>query len=240
MSAIMSHEDLMHSYMADLRAALETVHRKRAGRLKTWTKRLGSEARAREKLADQGPYVVEPRVIGVLRKYWFACEEINRRSAENSRPPQQFLYDDLLLRDTKLARFVDELPFWPVGTGEPIDTDLPYKFDRNITHDQLFNLYLTELETAISRANQDFDGSLVRKSSGFIGGRVPICVDPRVIGVLAGYGLMCARLNTTSVEFVNPRQFVEESLSGKKDALWDLVTELPLLPPGTDENDEWV
>jgi hypothetical protein len=69
-----------------------------------------------------GP-AAHPRIIAVLRKYWFACEALNReveagkgRKDEEEVYPFVFLGEQLLDgKNDELGEFLDDLKYWPLG-----------------------------------------------------------------------------------------------------------------------------
>ena len=108
-------------------------------------------------------------------------------------------------------------------------------------HDELFAAYVVDLRAALAAAAERFDNSTVRPPLERAG-QVPLAVDPRVIAVIRRYFFACDRLNRDeeggSQEL--PHVFVVERLSGKHDDVWKAVAELPYLPIGTDELDNWI
>jgi hypothetical protein len=113
-----THDALFRRYLEELTAARKTALQRAEGRLKTWTRRLGSEARAREKLAKSAPPCTDARVIGVLRKYWLECEALNRQAPHTTVDPREFLLSRLQATRADLASFLEPLPYWPMGKDE--------------------------------------------------------------------------------------------------------------------------
>jgi hypothetical protein len=109
------HVDLLEAYVRELGAARDVALARQAGRLQTWTRRLGSEARAQEKLAGEQPPCVDMRVIAVLRKYWLASEALNRELGAQGTDTMTFMTDHLEARSLGLAAFICEIPYWPIG-----------------------------------------------------------------------------------------------------------------------------
>ena len=109
------YEELLDHYVKDLRLAKADAAARHEGRMKTWTKRLGSEARASEKLARNPPLCTGKRVVAVVRKYWLACDALNRRHPEQAIEPPDFLVSFLRRKDPSLALFISEMPYWPIG-----------------------------------------------------------------------------------------------------------------------------
>jgi hypothetical protein len=110
--------ELFTEYLEELRAAREKAVRRAAGRLQTWTRRLGSEARAHEKLDMEAPVCTDTRVVGVIRKYWLKCVMLNREDSLTAVDPREFLLGWLRTSAPDLERFLAPLPFWPVGKDE--------------------------------------------------------------------------------------------------------------------------
>jgi len=112
------YETLLDEYLSELKLARDDALKRVEGRLRTWTQRLGSEARAREQLSQQPPLCTGTRVIAVVRKYWLACDALNRKYPAHSIDPREFLVSWARSKDPKLADFVSELPYWPIGKDE--------------------------------------------------------------------------------------------------------------------------
>ena len=109
------HATLFESYKRELAAARDVALRRYAGRLQTWTRQLGSEARAQERMASEQPACVDMRVIAVLRKYWLACDALNEKLGDRGIEPIVFMTEHLEARSPDLAAFLSELPYWPIG-----------------------------------------------------------------------------------------------------------------------------
>lgn len=110
-------QQLFDDYVQELDAARVTALRRCEGRLKTWTRRLGNEARAREKLASEAPPCTDTRVIYVLRKYWLTCDTL-RRNDPAAPTPAEFILGWLKSLRPELAAFLEPLPYWPLGKDE--------------------------------------------------------------------------------------------------------------------------
>ncbi len=113
-----THQDLFAEYAHELASAREVALRRWEGRMNTWTRRLGSEARAREKLDSQAPPCTDTRVIGVIRKYWLTCDALNRKNPAAALEPREFLLGRLRTAQPELASFLEPLPYWPMGKDE--------------------------------------------------------------------------------------------------------------------------
>lgn len=113
-----AYSALLGEYLVALSEARQHALARRAGRLKTWTRRLGSEGRAREHLASNGPLCADPKVVAVVRKYWLACDALNRRSPGSTVDPARFLVDWARTRSPALADLVAGLSYWPLGIDE--------------------------------------------------------------------------------------------------------------------------
>lgn len=112
------YEALFEDYLRELKRARDDALRREEGRFKTWTERLGSEARAREKINQQSPACTSPRVIAVVRKYWLLCIHLNQKYPSQSVDPPEFLVNWVRFRSPEIAKFVSELPYWPMGKDE--------------------------------------------------------------------------------------------------------------------------
>lgn len=115
MPSDMEYMALLNDYVGELRSAREDAVRRYEGRLRTWTQRLGSEARAHEKLASGPPLCCAGRVIAVVRKYWLACDALNRQHPAERIDPREFIVEHLASRSPDLARFLRPMPYFPLG-----------------------------------------------------------------------------------------------------------------------------
>jgi hypothetical protein len=241
---------LLDSYVRDLEFARERALCHYEGRLRTWTGRLGSEARAREKLAANAPLCTDLGVIGVIRKYWLACISMNRRYGREFVEPHFFALDWLRSRSPILADFLNDLPYWPIGSddlGERIPSP-----PATTSHTDLFNQYVEALRSAIDEARAERQSVVAAGERGGLSRLLaeqkmftdygPLCTDARIIGVFRKYFLACARLNDQNQErvFISPFVFTTEMLMGSHDDLFDVLIDLPYSPIGLDENDRYV
>lgn len=117
------HDKLLELYAADLRKAKDEALR--------WWKALAGPKDTRDPAQKKarrrwpaGP-ASHPRVIAVVRDYWFRCEALNAeiekdpKSKEQTEYPHLFLADRLLNgKDDDLAMFVGGLPYWPIGSDK--------------------------------------------------------------------------------------------------------------------------
>jgi len=110
------HEELFQEYLKEMRAAQALAE--------AWWKDLVNKAGAAEarRRWPLGP-AAHPRVIDLLRKYWFKVEDINRaieagkgKKGEEVIYPQNLLADDLLDgKNDDLAKWLNTLTYWPLG-----------------------------------------------------------------------------------------------------------------------------
>jgi hypothetical protein len=113
------HLELFRDYVVDMRRAIQGAHAWWNALIETEARRCGNltEAEYRVKRRNAVGRFANRGVIGVLRKYWLACEAINGQSAVGSRvPPEQFMLGMLI--DTTwedIAEFLSHLPYWPIG-----------------------------------------------------------------------------------------------------------------------------
>jgi hypothetical protein len=235
------YSSLLDSYVRDLHLARDEALRRQEGRLRTWTKRLGSEARAQEKLAEGRPPSGDLRVVAVVRKYWLACEALNRREGRRVVEPREFLLDVLRDRAPQLATFIDTLPYWPIGVDDYNHAPGSVQV-RSTSHTELFESYVQELRETFAAVGRDYgiESLNARKVTRDEARRVS--TDPRVISVYRKYFLACDRLNREGDgrEQISPIVFTTEMLMGSHDDLFDVIVELPYSPVGLDENDRYV
>ena len=70
----------------------------------------------------RGPPAADPRVIGVIRDFFFRCERLNRENedagVDEYVEPPVFVHEMLTGRHQALWDFVAELDFLPVGVNE--------------------------------------------------------------------------------------------------------------------------
>jgi hypothetical protein len=123
-----AHQKLLGEYVEALRSAKEASE-------EWWDALLASEARtstdpehALRKVRQRWPYgpVAHPRVLAVIRQYYFACEALNERLAKTKNPAEEYPYlfvTEMLMEDgtADLGDFVDELPGLPIGVDEDGD-----------------------------------------------------------------------------------------------------------------------
>lgn len=244
----------LENFIAELKVARNDALSRKAGRIKTWTRRLGSEARAREKFKNSPPLCTGMKVITVIRKYWLYCQEINRRHLSDPVDPILFMTDFLRSRSGELADFLSEIPYWPIAKHEygamgKSSTTVNYPTPDN--HDELFQAYVNALRTAFDEAREEYGATLENdarvakseKAESVLNAKQSLlCTHPYVIEVFRHYFLACDALNRTAAknEFVYPGIFSTEYLSGENNDLFDLMADLSYLPIGLDEKDRYV
>ena len=116
------HEELFKEYLKEIRGAQALAE--------AWWKDLVKKAGAGEarRRWPLGP-AAHPRVIDLLRKYWFKVEDINRdleagtgKKGEEVTYPQHLLADELLDgKNDDLAEWLNTLTYWPLGLDENDD-----------------------------------------------------------------------------------------------------------------------
>jgi hypothetical protein len=88
-------------------------------RMKEGLDQLAAELVVRRRY-PMGP-CVDRGVIGVLRAYWLACEETNRRSTAAGSGECHMWPEDFVLGAwvkspfSDVAEFLSQLPYWPMG-----------------------------------------------------------------------------------------------------------------------------
>ena len=116
-----AHRQLFADYRRELRGVVREA-------IDGWDRGIEECARAtgnRKKcLRDQwsmipaGP-AAEPAVVAVVRRYWLACDELNRRTPALARvAPEAFLLGWLRAEgstDTEVLQVLSLMPYWPIG-----------------------------------------------------------------------------------------------------------------------------
>ena len=123
-----AHQELFAEYVEALRSAKKAAE-------EWWEALLASEAgrttdreHALRSVKQRWPYgpSAHPRVLAVIRKYYFACEALNERLAKTKDPAEEYSHvfvTEMLMEDetTDLGDFVDQLPSLPIGVDEDGD-----------------------------------------------------------------------------------------------------------------------
>lgn len=118
-AASAQHQQLFHQYLAELQRAKRGADLWWQALIDTEQQRTGDRAEALRRVRERRPLgpVIEPKVIGTVRKFWLACAALNQRSAPAAAVPPQALVLGWLLAEGhhELARFLAGLPYWPLG-----------------------------------------------------------------------------------------------------------------------------
>lgn len=124
------HQELLEEYAESLRAAKEAAEEWWEALLSSETRKTRDREQAVRNVKQRWPYgpAAHPRVLAVIRKYYFACEALNDRLAKTKDPseeyPHVFVTDMLMEEGTQdLGDFVDTLPGLPIGVdsdGDPV------------------------------------------------------------------------------------------------------------------------
>jgi hypothetical protein len=124
------HERLLEEYADSLRTAKDVAEEWWEALLASETSSTMDREEAVRNVQQRWPYgpAAHPRVLAVVRKYYFACEALNDRLAETRNPeeeyPQVFVTDMLMEDGTDdLGAFVYRLPGLPIGIdsdGDPV------------------------------------------------------------------------------------------------------------------------
>lgn len=118
------HEVLFQRYVEALSDARQAAQQWWDALQRREELRLGDAAEARRRIRQRWPCgaAAHPRVIAVLRDYFFACLALNEQLAAQPVPgeeevyPQTFLTEWLLDgRHDHLALFLADLSYWPIG-----------------------------------------------------------------------------------------------------------------------------
>jgi hypothetical protein len=111
-----SHEELFSEYVNDLEWAVNEATVERNKDLARLEKRFGGDrARAMEAFSSHGPLCADPYVMGAVRQYWLACDELNRRAPANALEPEIFIREWLRPVRPDLSAVIEEYPYWPIG-----------------------------------------------------------------------------------------------------------------------------
>lgn len=117
------HEKLFATYVDEFKEVKEATDAWWAGLIAAEQEKTGDSEQALINVKKRWPIgpVAHPWVIAVIRKYFFACQELNESGAEEVYP-HQFVSDWLLEEETEdLADFVSRLTYWPLGLDEDGD-----------------------------------------------------------------------------------------------------------------------
>jgi hypothetical protein len=118
MDNVANHAQLRQAYLDDLRWAKGEASEQYENRIRSIADERfeGDEARAREAVEQEQPPCTYRRVIGVIRKYWLACDRLNDSLPPLQRiPPLVFIFDSLANDAPDLYEFLSPMPFWPMG-----------------------------------------------------------------------------------------------------------------------------
>jgi hypothetical protein len=114
------HVQLFEAYLGELNVVIPEAQGWWSGSLSKHQQRLGSLDEAMRLVwfnRPAGP-ASYPNVVGVVRRYWLACDALNREAAEVTQrvPPEIFLLQWLVEEeDMEAVRVLAGMPYWPVG-----------------------------------------------------------------------------------------------------------------------------
>ena len=124
------HQELLEEYVDSLRAAKDAAEEWWEALLASETRKTRDREQAVLNVKQRWPYgpVAHPRVLAVIRKYYFACQALNDRLAKTKdaaeESPNVFVTEMLMEDETDdLGDFVDVLPGLPIGVdsdGDPV------------------------------------------------------------------------------------------------------------------------
>lgn len=125
-----AHQKLLEEYADALRTAKEAAEDWWDALLASETRETRSREQAVLNVKRRWPYgpAAHPRVLAVIRKYYFACEALNHRLAKTKDASEEYPHvfvTDMLMEDgtEDLGDFVDALPGLPIGIdsdGDPV------------------------------------------------------------------------------------------------------------------------
>jgi hypothetical protein len=113
------HRELFDQYLTEMRRAKLNAEVWWKTIIDVETGRAGDRRIAERTIRSR--YSVGPAahvgVIAVLRRFWLSCAALNIRSTPLERlPPEELLLGMLLSPPNEdLARFLSDLPYWPIG-----------------------------------------------------------------------------------------------------------------------------
>ena len=113
------HRALFKEYLADLAEAREIAEGWWGALILAEEERTGDREQAIAIVKRRRPVgpAVHGSVIAVIRKYWLACDSLNRLSEPSARvAPEEFVLGNLLDGEHDgHAEFLSGIPFWPIG-----------------------------------------------------------------------------------------------------------------------------
>ena len=113
------HRALFQEYLADLSEAREVAEGWWGALILAEEERTGDREQAIEIVKRRRPVgaSVHGSVIAVIRKYWLACDALNRLGETRDRvAPEEFVLGRLLDGEHDgHAEFLAGIPFWPIG-----------------------------------------------------------------------------------------------------------------------------
>jgi hypothetical protein len=114
------HEILFKEYLIELRIVFREVTKERENELQALTLELNGDAQqARASIFEKfGPTCAHGRVIATIRKYWLACDRLNKKHEDLYVPPRVFVFENLFGEEDELADFLSDLAYWPIGLDE--------------------------------------------------------------------------------------------------------------------------
>ncbi len=116
------HQRLFEDYVKDLRQAKQWTEGWWQALIQTEMLRTPDYDFAIEKVKRRWPLGPTPtkKIITVVRKYWLACDRLNKQVQPHERvSPVTFILQWLMEREhDDLAEFLTGFPYWPVGLDE--------------------------------------------------------------------------------------------------------------------------
>ena len=122
MNLISTHEQLFDQYVAELSEMAEIAKTQFDQKVAFETNRGLSEEDAHAAVRiQQGPVAAHPCVLAIIRKYFFACDKLNReieeRGEEEFTYPNDFVHDMLAGSHEELWEFIADLDYLPIGVS---------------------------------------------------------------------------------------------------------------------------
>lgn len=117
------HQELFHAYVAELKEVVPEARRIWLEIIDDCERRTRDRASAMAEAVGFAPAgaAFDARVVHVVRKYWLACDALNRRTKaqEQKVSPQAFMLQWLVdIRYQDAVEVLAGMPYWPLGLDE--------------------------------------------------------------------------------------------------------------------------
>lgn len=114
------HQDLFERYCSDLRPAVRQAKETWIGEVNGWASEGRTPREADKEMWTTYPAgpAAQPFFVALVRRYWLACDALNKATAnEQAVRPEQFLLDWLLAdpAQEEIVAVLACMPYWPLG-----------------------------------------------------------------------------------------------------------------------------